>query len=119
MKAKLVEYEWRVDSSMDPYGRSGEEERAVGAILIPGVPDVLIFMHNGSPVYHELSPDHPGRPLAEFSIERREREFKVAGSIDISETLCNQARSIASAHVFRANSLFTEIFRELAQKESA
>lgn len=117
MKVKLVEYRWTIDTSMDLYARSGDENEVQGAIFIPGdnCPGIIAFMSD-KPVFRELSEERPGKSLfPEFSIECKEWDFVETGEMEIDYELAQAARLVARSRnlIYKTNSAFRAIFEKL------
>ena len=121
MKAKLIEYRWKIDTSADPYSRSGDGDKVVGGIFIQGdtCPDVLVVMRD-EPVFRELPHEKPGKSLIlRLNIGCNEWDFVEIGEIELPDYLVlNARRMAASADVaVRTTSAFREIFRKLSDGE--
>lgn len=121
MKVKLVEYRWMIDNSMDPYGRSGDENEHQLAVFIPGdnCPDVLVLAAD-IPIFYEMSPDNPGKNLSlRFDIPCREREFTELDELEIDHELVLSARAMASIRhrLTKTNASFKLIFENTAKDE--
>ena len=120
--AKLVEYSWNEDVSMDPYNRSGDENRHRAGIVIPGdsCPSVLILVSDGIPLFHEMTSEDSGESLwLEFAIDCFEWDFREIGETQIPENLIADARTMAKHRKFadRVNSAFRMIFMKLDEED--
>ncbi len=122
VKVDIVEYRWTEDVSMDPYNRSGDENRCRGGILIPGknCPTILVLMHDGIPNFHEMTAEDSGESLwREFGIDCFEWDFARIGEIQIDEALIRDARVMAQHRELagETNSAFRLIFSKLGEED--
>lgn len=121
MKVKLVHYHWKIDTSMDPYARSGDEDEYQLAVFIPGdgCPDVLVLAAD-IPIFYEMSTDNPGKNLSlRFGIQCREREFIELDELEIDNELVLNARAMARLRdrSARTNTSFKSIFENTTKDE--
>lgn len=122
MKAKLIEYRWTEDVSMDPYNRSGDGNKRRGGILISGdnSPSVLVLMHNGTPVFHEMTAEDSGEDLwSEFGIACYEWECHEIGEVELTDDLIQNARVMAGHKKLadKTTYAFHEIFKKLDDED--